>query len=123
MLALSHVQGIIFSEKAEHRDALACRGTFDDEVVKILKFYGDKKDELLGRLDELQRDIDHLPTQVTCETASSPLSSSQSDDAACKHQLACQLSSYHHPSSPQLALVATLFPVMPTAGCSAVAYE
>ncbi len=43
----------------------SCQGTFDGEVVKILKFYGDKKRELQARLDELQTDIDALPTQVT----------------------------------------------------------
>ena len=40
------------------------QGTFDGEVVKILKFYGDKQRQLLSRLDELQTDIDALPTQV-----------------------------------------------------------
>ena len=53
----------------------SCQGTFDGEVVKILKFYGDKKRELLSRLDELQSDIDALPTQVTslCMAASHKL--------------------------------------------------
>ena len=60
-----------YSDERRCADSCCCsrQGTFDGEVVKILKFYGDKKRELLARLDELQTDIDALPTQVTLSLA------------------------------------------------------